>query len=137
MEAQDRVTLGPFHHFDLTVSDIGRSVEFYNSVLGFEIVVEELGHTLLSNGSIIFGLRDHGGVTKGDRFDETRVGLDHISFWVESYEEMQRAARALDERGVPRGEMEDQGAEFRVYVMSFRDPDNIQLELTAPCSPTG
>ncbi len=46
--------------------------------------------------------------------------------------ELERAARLLEERGVPHGEVTDLGAAFGLYVLAFRDPDNIQLELTAP-----
>ena len=38
----------------------------------------------------------------------------------------------LDARGVPRGEIKDLGAAFGLYVLAFRDPDNVQLELSAP-----
>jgi hypothetical protein len=32
---------------------------------------------------------------------------------------------------VPRGEIKDPGEAFGIYVLAFRDPDNVQLELTA------
>jgi hypothetical protein len=37
----------------------------------------------------------------------------------------------LDERGMPHGEVTDLGDAFGMYILAFRDPDNIQLELTA------
>ncbi len=46
--------------------------------------------------------------------------------------ELERAARLLDERGVPRGKVTDLGDAFGLYVLAFRDPDNIQLEMFAP-----
>jgi hypothetical protein len=33
--------------------------------------------------------------------------------------------------GVPHGEITDLGDVFGLYILAFRDPDNIQLELTA------
>jgi len=42
------------------------------------------------------------------------------------------AARVFDGRGVPRGELVDLGATFGLYILAFRDPANVQLELTAP-----
>jgi catechol 2,3-dioxygenase-like lactoylglutathione lyase family enzyme len=66
-----------------------------------------------------------------DRFNENRVGLDHVSFAVESFEELERAAELLDKQGVERGEITDL-TPFGIYIMAFRDPDNVQLELTAP-----
>ena len=40
--------------------------------------------------------------------------------------------RILDERGVPREEITDLGADFGLSILAFCDPDNIQLELTVP-----
>jgi hypothetical protein len=42
--------------------------------------------------------------------------------------------RLFDERDVPHGEIKDLGPDLGIYVLAFRDPDNIQLELTAPYS---
>jgi glyoxylase I family protein len=67
----------------------------------------------------------------GDRFDEFRIGLDHLSFTVNSRADLERALEALDQQDVPHGEIEDLGQDFGLYVLAFRDPDNIQLELTA------
>jgi catechol 2,3-dioxygenase-like lactoylglutathione lyase family enzyme len=89
----------------------------------------------LSNGAVGLGSGPSPAPERapaGDRFDEARVGLDHLSFAVADRGELERAARLLDERGVPRGEVTDLGDAFGLYVLAFRDPDNIQLELTAP-----
>ena len=67
-----------------------------------------------------------------DRFSENRIGLDHVSFSVGSLAELEAAAAYLDEQGVTRGAIRDLGSGFGIYVMAVRDPDNIQLELTAP-----
>jgi hypothetical protein len=39
--------------------------------------------------------------------------------------------RVLDAHGVPHGEVTKLGA-LGIAILAFRDPDNIQLELTAP-----
>ncbi len=52
-------------------------------------------------------------------------------FSVESRADLERAVQVLDEREVPHGEIKNLGP-FGIYVLAFRDPDNIQLELTAP-----
>ena len=64
-------------------------------------------------------------------FDEDRVGLDHLSFNVESRAAMNAAIKVLEERGVTRGEVRELTS-FGICVLPFRDPDNIQLELTSP-----
>ncbi len=130
---EDRITLAGVHHFGLRVTELSRSVEFYRDIFGFEPILEVPGLILLSNGNMVFALRDQE-AGSGDRFDEFRVGLDHISFTLGSRDELEQAARTLDQRGVPRGEIRDLGHSLPIYVMAVRDPDNIQLELTAPHS---
>jgi hypothetical protein len=67
-----------------------------------------------------------------DRFDENRVGLDHLSFSVANRQGLEDAVRLLDEQGISHGAVTDLGPKFGIYILTFRDPDNIQLELTAP-----
>jgi catechol 2,3-dioxygenase-like lactoylglutathione lyase family enzyme len=66
-----------------------------------------------------------------DHFDENRVGLDHISFSVGSRNELEKAIQEFDYLGIPHGEIKNLGG-LGILVLAFRDPDNIQLELTAP-----
>lgn len=130
-----QVSTGIVHHVTLTVSDIRRSAEFYTSFLGFQVVVEFEPRIALSNGSLLLVLTpppDPAKAIPGDRFNENRIGLDHVSFSVGSLAELEEAAAFLDENGVTRGEIRDLGPGFGIYVMAVRDPDNIQLELTAP-----
>lgn len=122
------------NHITLTVTDRDRAREFYTSVLGFEFLMEFGPKYLLSNGSVILALNlspDPARSIADDQFDENRVGLDHVSFNVNSREILEQACQMFDERGIPRGEIKDLGG-LGIYVMAFRDPDNIQLELTAP-----
>ena len=129
------IPTGGLHHVVLTVSDLDRSLAFYSDVLGFQTAAELPRRVLVSNGSILLGLGlppDPAVDASGDRFDENRIGIDHISFNVDSLATMEEAARRLDERGVSRGEIKDLSEAFGIYVLAFRDPDNIQLELTAP-----
>jgi glyoxylase I family protein len=128
---EDRITLGPVHHFALRVTNLDRSIAFYQTLFGFQLVVELPDVTILSNGTLILGLRGQQDTERNDRFDEFRVGLDHISFSVGSRDELDRAIQILDQHGVARGEIEDLGRDFGLYVLACRDPDNIQLELTA------
>ena len=65
----------------------------------------------------------------GDAFDENRVGLDHLSFAVASRADIDAAAATLDSLGVAHEPVKDIGA---AYILEFRDPDNIALELFAP-----
>jgi len=83
----------------------------------------------IDKSSYLLGLRPV--ASEGDAFDEDRVGLDHLSFHVESRAALNEAIRRLDENGVPHGEVRELTS-FGICVLPFRDPDNIQLELTSP-----
>jgi glyoxylase I family protein len=64
-----------------------------------------------------------------DRFDEHRPGLDHLSFRVVDRAELKAWQARLEALGIPHGEIVD--AHYG-SGLSFRDPDNIALELFAP-----
>ena len=128
------VIIGGMHHVALTVTDLQRSVDFYTKVLGFEQVADLGTKIALHNGSFLLVVNlapDPDQAIAEDSFSENRVGLDHISFQVENHAAMEKAAAALDEMGLSRGAIRDLGTGFGFFVMAFRDPDNVQLELTA------
>ena len=129
-----------FSHIRLTVSDIARSRQFYDSVFGWPVLYalpdgadedtrEALsflyGGVIYNMGDGLLGLRPVG----TDRFDENRVGLDHLAFAVRDKADLDSAARHLDDLGIDHELVKDIGV---MYILEFRDPDNIALELTAP-----
>jgi len=123
------------HHFRLTVTDVDRAVAFYTGVLGFEKLMDLNPGAFLSNGKVGLGIGPHPypeRAIKGDRFDENRVGLDHMSFEVPSRAALDEAVQILDRHGVAHSEIRDLGEAFGICIVVFRDPDNIQLELSGP-----
>src|SRR6202161_3072139 len=139
-----QIPCGDIHHLRLTVTDVQRSREFYTSLLGFQIAAESpppgdpaaaqalrvlFGGVVMIRGSRVMGLRPM--APEGDRFDPDRVGLDHLSFGVASREDLEQAVRLLEEHGVKHGEIASLPS-FGIDVLSFEDPDGVQLELTAP-----
>jgi glyoxylase I family protein len=129
-----------FAHVRLTVTDIGRSRAFYDAVFGLPVLFEVppevddphaagldflFGGVIYQLGDSLLGLRP----VATDTFDEDRVGLDHLSFAVDSRAEFDRAVDILDHRGVGHEGVKDLGAG---WILEFRDPDNIALELYAP-----
>ena len=128
---------GSVHHLALTVTDVRRSVDFYTSQLGFQPVMELGPRVLLANGRLVLALTpppDPSQALPDDRFNENRIGLDHLSFGVDSRADLEAAAHILDVAGIERGEIKDLGPDLSIYVMALRDPDHIQIELTAPYS---
>jgi catechol 2,3-dioxygenase-like lactoylglutathione lyase family enzyme len=130
----DFIATGGVHHLRLTVTDVDRTVAFYTSLLGFKKLLDLNPGAFLSNGSVGLGIGpfpDPASAVKSDRFSENRVGLDHLSFTVSSRKVLEDAVRLLDARGVPHSEVRDLGEAFGIAILIFRDPDNIQLELSA------
>jgi glyoxylase I family protein len=140
----EQIATGDIHHLRLTVTDLERSRSFYTTLLGFSVAAESpepvdpettamaellFGGVVMIRGSLLLGLRPV--AEPGDAFDENRVGLDHLSFGVPSRADLDRAVALLDENGVPHGPITGLDS-FGIYVLPFRDPDNVQLELTAP-----
>jgi glyoxylase I family protein len=124
------------HHLTLTVTELARAVEFYTAMLGFQKAMDlSPTRVLLANGKTVLALTeapDPAQAILNDRFNENRVGLDHLSFNVSNRNKLEEAVRHFDQRGISHGEIKDLGPGLGIYVLAFRDPDNIQLELTAP-----
>lgn len=124
-----------FHHLTLTVSEIKRARAFYIDLLGFKVVAElSPSRVVIGNDHLFFGLTEPTDPSRRidhDIFDENRVGLDHLSFTVDSRADLEQAMRYFDEHGVRHAEINDL-TPFGISVLMFWDPDNIQLELTAP-----
>jgi glyoxylase I family protein len=126
-------------HVRLTVTDIDRSREFYQSVFGWPVMLELpddadaatrealwflFGGVIYRSGDMLIGLRP----VADDTFNEDRVGLDHLAFSVGSKDELDAAAAHLDDLGIAHEPIKDIGIS---HILEFRDPDNIALELIA------
>ncbi|WP_344419688.1 VOC family protein [Pseudonocardia ailaonensis] len=133
-----------FAHVRLTVVDIARSKSFYDSVFGWPVAIDESGHVdepgvtdspeRFFGGTVyetpqgtLFGLRPVG----SEGFDSTHTGLDHLSFSVARQADLEAAAAALDGAGITHGEIIELAA-AGMAILSFQDPDDINIELTAP-----
>ena len=140
----EQISTGDIHHLRLTVTDLDRSRAFYTGLLGFSVAAESpeptdaesaamaallFGGIVMIRGNLLLGLRPV--AAADDAFDEDRVGLDHLSFGVASRDDLDRAVALFDQHGVQHGPITGLDS-FGIYVLPFRDPDNVQLELTAP-----
>ena len=118
----------------LTVRDLGRSTTWYAAVLGMEIrrqFVDDSGHvgdTCLFEPSsgLEISLVDHA-ANPGDGFSEFRTGLDHLEFVVAKRSDLDEWANRLDTLEVPHSGVKEP-AYTKNAMITFRDPDNIQLE---------
>jgi catechol 2,3-dioxygenase-like lactoylglutathione lyase family enzyme len=129
-----KITTNGVHHIRLIVTDPIRSRDFYTRFLNFTVAAELPPGFVLTNGNILLGVTppwDETQALPNDRFSPHRVGLDHLSFGVADRAELHKAAALFEEHGVEHGEVRDLPP-FGITILSFSDPDGIQVELTAP-----
>lgn len=116
---------------DLSVSDIDAATDWYVKVLGLRelhratIDGRKTSVLLARDAGLIIGLNEHPGRPEG-RFDERRVGLDHVGFDVPERADLDVWERHLVELGVEHSPVTD--VEVGAALV-FRDLDNIQLEI--------
>ncbi len=122
-------------HVAVTVSDLAASEAWYTRLLGVEPVLDEdtgpFRHIVYSLGGTLLGLHGFPDLASRTPFDERRPGLDHIAFGCNNRDELVAWQARLDELGIAHGGVVDAGYGSG---LSFRDPDNIALELFAPPS---
>ena len=132
------------NHIIMTIKDVKTSQQFYGDLLGFEVKNIADGFFFMTGGVSIFFFSPRRPLPD-DRFNEFRIGLDHLAFTapdefrigldhlaftapdesaLHSLAEKLKAA-GVDTRGVERYHTGNK------YV-AFRDPDNIQLEYWLP-----
>lgn len=116
------------HHVVLTVTDVARSTGFYEQVLGMKVLQASDQGSVLADGAGMLCLQRPGKLVARDRFDESRVGLDHVAFSASSRKELEETIESLSALGVKTAGIEFDPDGQSEYVC-FRDPDNIQVEV--------
>jgi len=129
------------NHVALTVTDLERSSAWYCDLFGLTVVSNDqnIGPPYFTdvryNGlfdmttlSYIVALHEHRD-GEGGTFDARRVGLDHVGFHVEERGDLDDWLARLDERGIAHSGIVE--APY-ASAISFKDPDNIALELSHP-----
>lgn len=123
-------------HVALTVSDLRASAGWYGELFDAEPVLDEdvgeFHHIVFAVGGTLVGLHRHPSTPADDRFDEFRIGLDHLAFGCADRSELQAWTARLDAMGVTHSGIVD--ADYG-SGLSFRDPDGIALEFFAPPPP--
>jgi catechol 2,3-dioxygenase-like lactoylglutathione lyase family enzyme len=117
------------NHLIMTIKDVKVSRAFYEELLGFEVKDIADGFYFMTGGVTLFFFASHHPIPD-DRFNEFRIGLDHLAFTAPSESALRSLAEKLFASGV-----KTEGVEIfhtgNQYV-AFRDPDNIQLEYWLP-----
>jgi glyoxylase I family protein len=120
-------------HIDLTVTDLVRSIAFYDKVLvalGFRRLPGD-SYVVWSNAQMNIALRPAAPEERGTGFNRYRVGLHHLALKAKSREDVDRFYELLLREGVavldPPADYPQYGPQY--YAVFFTDPDGMKLEL--------
>jgi len=120
----------PFHHITLTVSDIEKSGQWYQALLGPAEVIRREGDgwtRLRMNWSsgLVIAVTSHSASRTNQKFDHTQIGLDHLGLECGSEMEIRNWITRFDDLGIEHGPLES--ASYG-WVVTARDPDGIPIE---------
>jgi len=129
------MTIRGVDHIGFTVADLDRTTEWYCGHLGFEPLLRYTNDAIGAEVQILrrpdhplrlsFRRYENGDT---DRFSEFRVGLDHFALGVADAAELAEWQVRLEAAGITCGRTDLPG----LSIITFRDPDNIQIELCTP-----
>ncbi|HET7099284.1 MAG TPA: VOC family protein [Patescibacteria group bacterium] len=125
------------YHFQINVADKNISFPFYKELLGYldyEVMFEDEKVLGLGNGNTDLWLVQTDKKFVGNKFHRKNTGVNHISFGLESKENVDKFVNEfLKPKGVkflyetPK-EFPEYGKGY--YAVYFEDPDRIKLEVT-------
>jgi glyoxylase I family protein len=119
------------HHVALTVTDLERSLAWWQRVFDLEVLFREDGETrravvLRFGGTgFLLGLVQHG-EPEGGRFSPRRTGLDHLALTTAARAELDSWTEHLDALAVPHSGVVDIPAGA---ILNLADPDGIAVAL--------
>jgi glyoxylase I family protein len=114
-----------FSHIQLLVSDVLRSVRWYEDTLGLKAVggSPEIGHVAMGGGRFVVVL------TPRNQAADPGVApamIDHLAFGVKTLEGLSTWAQTLTESGVTHSGLVVSGEGTSVHLL---DPDGLAIEL--------
>lgn len=120
-----------YHHLSLSVSDLDKSTEWYQQVLGLDVAAQIDGEgfrrtRLRAPGSGVTLTLTRHDQQSGETFSERRPGMDHVALQVASADEVKTLKDRFEQLGVNHSEVKGSNG---TAMITLRDPDNIQIEV--------
>lgn len=134
-------TLSGIHHVTLNIHDVDKSERWYREVLGFARVTSYEGpgfHRVIMRhpgSGIVLGLNRHEDVEGAQPFNERRTGLDHLALQAPDRPSLDAWINRFEDLGVAHSEVKP-GVIPGSFLVVFRDPDDLQLEVFSPAQPS-
>ena len=116
------------HHVCLRCNDFGITKNFYQNILGWQLVMDNPDLVIFLAGSVFVAFKQANPRDKQySVFSPFEIGLDHIAITCETEEELNRFTKKLNDAGVENTGVKIDAALNKLYV-AFKDPDRIQWE---------
>ena len=114
-------------HVVLTIRDIHRTKQFYEKIFGEPDYQTDEGIMFLMGPTRLFFTLPRGPQAPNDRFDPTRVGLEHIAVGVKNIDDLTAIAKALDEGSIKHSgiHLDNHSNKEKIWL---DDPDKIRVE---------
>ena len=121
-----------YHHLSLSVTDLAKSTEWYQQVLGLDVAAEIEGEGFrrtrlrAPESGVTLTLTRHD-QQSGETFSERRPGMDHVAMQVGGAEAIQELRDRFTQLGVDHSDVKTSAG--GTAMITLRDPDNIQIEV--------
>jgi catechol 2,3-dioxygenase-like lactoylglutathione lyase family enzyme len=129
--------VGMVHHIEIYVSDLSKSNDFWGWLLAHlgyaRFQVWEKGFSWKKGDTYLVFVQAEAPFLEAG-YHRCRIGLNHLAFFAESREHVDRLTQMLLQKGIRLLYMDKYphaGGEQH-YVVFFEDPDRIKVEVVAP-----
>lgn len=128
-------TISAISHISFSVRDADATAAWWKGVFGLEPLgsfAEDTWRAVLLGltPQVAIEFQQHD-ANRGEEFDPTRTGFDHMGLRVDSLEELEAWQAHLAAAGVTYTPIVERyyDGDGPMYVLTFKDPDRIQFEL--------
>jgi catechol 2,3-dioxygenase-like lactoylglutathione lyase family enzyme len=122
-EVSVRISL--IDHVGINITDLTRSAEWYERVLGFKVIHKWKTTWMIKRGKMRIGLFQRPEATPVEDLNN-KIAITHLAFLTDA-EGFEKAQKDLKKLGVPFEPPDDSGIAYSIF---FKDPDGHEMEVT-------